>query len=770
VIDPETADRIDAEIEAFFAESDAEDLKTRSDAGLGTGLKWAIPPFGAEEQPVDVAASETNGRIHEHHLDMLAKSGITPEFAALRGYETFVNAGSLKALGLAKAARNLVPGLAFPLLHADGSVACWQYRPDNPRVRKGKPAKYEMPWGQRNVIDVPPGVGDWLPDAAYDLWVTEGTKKADCAAIHGLCVVAINGVWGWLSGGVALPDWRDIALRGRRVILAFDSDVMRNPKVGKALRALAGWLKETKGARVEYLHLPDGEDGAKVGLDDYLMTDGHTTKDLWQLVKAEPPGDHQVSGDDNQATKLIALALAKYELGVSPEGKTFAYTDAAPHIALGLRSGKLGLRQRLARDYFRKYKTTCSSSALTDCGNVLDGTAQEQPTTLLHMRVAGDADAVYVDMADDANRVIAITDGTWEIVDTSPYMFRRSELSAPMPEPAWCGDLSKLWGHIHIAVEDRPLLLAVMVDALIQPNTPKPVTSFQAEHGTAKSTSAKRMRTLIDPSTTPLRSPPRNEDTWIVTAAGQWSIALDNLSNMPDWLSDAICRASTGDGDVKRTLYTDDGLSAFSFRRCVILTGLDLGGLNGDLTDRLVPIKLEPINPDDRLTEAELENQWSTDYAVIFAGLLDLAAKVHHMLPTLERTPLPRMADFGRVLMCVDAITGGDGMARYYESARRALSDSALSDSFIARLVEMRYDSQDTPKTAAQILAAVIPSGDAWGAKPVDWPKKARTVTTRLIKSAPALRQMGWQVDNDCGKNHNNTTLWTIKPPIEGGG
>ena len=241
--------------------------------------------------------STTNEKLHPDHLDMLAKSGISPQFAALRGYETIENSRSLKALGLAKAAHNLVPGLMFPLLRADGSVAGWQYRPDNPRLRKGKPAKYEIPTGQSNVIDVPPGVGDWLPDPGIELWVTEGTKKADCGAIRGLCIVSINGVYGWRGtngshGKTALPDWHDIALNGRRVILAFDSDASRKPQVRRALREFADWLK-TRGARVEYLHLPDNDDG-KVGLDDYLV-DGHTIAELHALVKDEPPGDDRQS-------------------------------------------------------------------------------------------------------------------------------------------------------------------------------------------------------------------------------------------------------------------------------------------------------------------------------------------------------------------------------------------------------------------------------------------------------------------------------------------
>ena len=342
-------------------------------------------------------------------------------------------------------------------------------------------------------------------------------------------------------------------------------------------------------------------------------------------------------------------------------------------------------------------------------------------------------------------------------------MFSRTELSAPMAEPAFDGDLEKLWRHVNIAGEDRVLLLAVMVDALIQPNTPKPVTGLLAEHGTAKSTCTKRVVSLVDPSVVPLRGAPRDLEQWTTAAAGSWVVALDNVSVIPDWLSDAICRAATGDGNVKRQLYTDDNLSVIKFRRAVIVNGIDVGGLNGDLADRLVPIELKRIT--DWVDEAELEAEWNTDYASIFGGLLDLAAKVHQMLPTLERIPLPRMADFARVLACVDKLENSAGMARYRTRAEHMLTDSALSDSFIARLIDMRYDTKDTPQSAAQILSHVAPNSDAWGVRPADWPKKARTVTTRLNKSAPALRRMGWHVSNDGGNNHGNTTLWTIRPP-----
>ena len=228
--------------------------------------------------------------ISPDHFAMLAASGITPEHAALRGYETVTDKRRLAELKIVTAARSRVPGLLVPLLRADRSQWGYQYRPDAPRLRGGRPIKYETPWQPGNGLDIPPGVGPMLGDPEIPLWITEGTKKADCGALQGLAIVALSGVWNWLGtntagGKMVLADWRDVALNSRRVVIAFDGDIARKESVQKAAHALAAYLT-FKGARVEFLHLPDTDD--KTGLDDYLMA-GHTVEDLWSLVKPHQP-------------------------------------------------------------------------------------------------------------------------------------------------------------------------------------------------------------------------------------------------------------------------------------------------------------------------------------------------------------------------------------------------------------------------------------------------------------------------------------------------
>ena len=87
------------------------------------------------------------------------------------------------------------------------------------------------------------------------------------------------------GGKTALPEWADVALNGRRVVLAFDGDVTRKPNVRRALGGLAR-SSASKEAKVEYLWLPDTDE--KTGLDDYIAA-GHGVDDLWTLVRPDLP-------------------------------------------------------------------------------------------------------------------------------------------------------------------------------------------------------------------------------------------------------------------------------------------------------------------------------------------------------------------------------------------------------------------------------------------------------------------------------------------------
>lgn len=220
----------------------------------------------------------TNGLTGPHHYELAVESLIAKEVLQQRGYRS-VKAHELPPEFADYQRRD---GLLIPLRSVRGEIESYQLKPNKPRKGKnGKPIKYETAANAKQIIDVPAASLPYLGNPNGTLLITEGAKKADAGVSHGLkCVIGLQGVFGWRGknehgGSTALPDWEHIALKGRNVVIAFDSDVMSKPEVRTALDRLSGFLSG-RGAKVQYILMPDLPDGGKCGLDDWFALDNHT--------------------------------------------------------------------------------------------------------------------------------------------------------------------------------------------------------------------------------------------------------------------------------------------------------------------------------------------------------------------------------------------------------------------------------------------------------------------------------------------------------------
>jgi hypothetical protein len=138
---------------------------------------------------------------------------------------------------------------------------------------------------------------------------------------------------------------------------------------------------------------------------------------------------------------------------------------------------------------------------------------------------------------------------------------------------------------------------------------PYPVIALSGEHGSAKSTFSAMLRALIDPNTAPLRALPREDRDLFIAASNSHVLAFDNVSGLPAWLSDTLCRLATGGGFAVRQLFTDQDEILFNAVRPVILNGIEEIITQPDLADRSIFQTLEQIPEDRRRPEAKL---WAT--------------------------------------------------------------------------------------------------------------------------------------------------------------
>jgi hypothetical protein len=363
-------------------------------------------------------------------------------------------------------------------------------------------------------------------------------------------------------------------------------------------------------------------------------------------------------------------------------------------------------------------------------------------------------------MGDATGRAIRIDAGEWSIEERPPVLFRRTALTAALPEPDPTGEIGHLWAWLNAEDEDRPLLLAWLIAAAF-PDISHPVASLVGEQGSGKTTAQKVLVSIIDPSPVPLRTAPRDIDSWITAAVGSWLVGLDNLSTIPAWLSDCLCRAVTGDGTVRRKLYTDNDMHVLSFRRCVILNGIDLGTIRGDLAERLLHIKLKTIPDEKRHTEAEMCARWEQAHPKILGAVLAAIAEVKLRLPSVELEKKPRMADFALLLACVDRMLGTRGLERYLSMQRALAADTLSGDTFLAAVQDFLHSEGRTRfRGSAAELLKLLPRPER---PPAGWPTDPRSVTARLNRMAPVMRKTGWHVESE-QDGHSKLTIWCLVP------
>jgi hypothetical protein len=481
--------------------------------------------------------------------------------------------------------------------------------------------------------------------------------------------------------------------------------------------------------------------------------------------KFEPSQDEGDGEKESAATILVNLALARYTFGVSDSGETFAMPKDGPRVLQMLRGGKTSLRSQLSKMFFGIKRKAAPQQALQDALLALQGEAEEQTESTLYQRVARHDGALWLDLGDSTGKAVRIDGAGWSVQESAPVLFRRTALNAALPIPERGGNLAELWSWLNVTEEDRPLLAAWLVAAL-HDSIPHPVLGLFGEQGTGKTTAEKVLVSILDPSPVPTRKPPKDADSWVTAAQGSWVVGLDNLTSVPDWLSDSMCRAVTGDGDVRRQLYADNALVVFAFRRCLVVTGIDLGALNGDLADRMLTVSLDVIDDADRRDEADMWPGWAATHPRVLGAVLDLAASVEALLPSVRLAKKPRMADFAKILHAVDVTLGTDGLTRFMKAQSQMARDALTADPFIVTLAERisaRLDGTFTG-TSRQLLALVAPT-DERVRPPKGWPATARTVTVKVHKQAPVMRKAGWTVTDDGGKNHDNAVQWTITPP-----
>jgi hypothetical protein len=469
-----------------------------------------------------------------------------------------------------------------------------------------------------------------------------------------------------------------------------------------------------------------------------------TGEDLDGTEPGDPGSTEPAEGKRSQATQLVELAEG-VELFHAPDGTAYARIEQGDHREVWpLKSG--AIRSWLAGTYYRRHERAAGGQAIRDAVEVLAARALfDGPECAVYVRVARTTDAIYLDLADPKWRAVKITASGWEIVADSPTRFRRPDGVLRLPDPVRGGSIQELRPFLNVADDAQWRLAVSWLVAAIRGAGPYPVLDIQGEQGSAKSSTARAQRRVIDPNASPDRAAPRNEHDLAIAAQNSLVVSLDNVSKLPDWLSDALARLATGAGFAARMLYSDGEEKLFYGARPIIINAIGDVVTRSDLLDRSLVLELPRIADQSRRTEEEFWADFDVAHPRILGGLLDAVAGALARRPSVRLKSPPRMADFATWAVAAEPALGWpDGaFMRAYDGNRSSAHELALEASSVGSPVRALLCTGDWQGTSTELLERLTSIAGDSIAHRKDWPADPRALSQELARLAPNLRAVG---------------------------
>src|SRR6516225_12034600 len=428
----------------------------------------------------------------------------------------------------------------------------------------------------------------------------------------------------------------------------------------------------------------------------------------------------------------------------TPSGVAFADVITDGHRETWpIRSSRF--RTWVRRCYYHATGAAPGGAVIASALDLLEARAQfDAPERAVSMRIAEHAGRIYLDLADEHWRAVAISADGWRVLGCPPVRFRRSPGMLPLPMPERGRSIEILRPFLNLSNKNDFVLVVAWLLAALRPGGPYPLLAISGEQGSAKTVLSKLLRALVDPNVAAVRALPRDERELMIAANNGHVLAFDNLSGLSPWLSDALCRLASGGSFAVRRLYTNDEEVLFKAARPTLLNGIEDVIGRSDLADRAIFMTLGPIAEEQRRSEAELWREFELARPWFLGALLDATVDGLRTLASTQLTRLPRMADFALwATACERNLWPAGTFTRAYTANRETAVEGMVDSNPIAGCVrDFMIERSSWTGSAADLLRISVERAGQVAAN-IGWPKNPRALAGHLRRAQTSLRALG---------------------------
>lgn len=285
-------------------------------------------------------------------------------------------------------------------------------------------------------------------------------------------------------------------------------------------------------------------------------------------------------------------------------------------------------------------------------------------------------------------------------------------------------------------------MLVAWLFGCFHPRGPYPILILTGEQGSAKSTTARVLRSLIDPANPIARSAPYSEQDLVIAAKHNHVMAFDNLSTIKPAMADALCRIATGGGFGTRKLHSDSDEVLFTATRPILLNGIPDLANRPDLADRAVIVTLPVITATNRQFEAEFWKAFDRAAPGILAALLDATTTALARIGSVTLPERPRMADFAKWATAAEPAFGwpDGGFMEAYARNRQTVQNAAIDGNPLAEAILQLAAFGAWAGTATELLRTLREIAPLLTDDPQTFPRQPNKLASELRRLQPLIR------------------------------
>lgn len=367
-----------------------------------------------------------------------------------------------------------------------------------------------------------------------------------------------------------------------------------------------------------------------------------------------------------------------------------------------------------------------------------------------YLRFANLEGIIYIDLCDGKGSVVVVSSDGHQVVTNPPVNFVRHPHMLPLPYPnaKAKGDLDLLFDMLRVSKKDRLLLTAWIVSAF-DDSIPRPILMLFGEPGSSKSTLAKYIRKMIDPSTGNLIHLSTSNRSLAATLLHHAVPAFDNIDVLRKTKSDLFCSAVTGTSISERKLQTNSDTAMICLKKSIIFTSIDVPTTAEDLIDRSILLEMPRISGFDRSKEQLLDVEFERNYTELFTSVLLLLSKSLQLKGTFPLKTNIRMADWaGMAGACALALEQNPQDLVSEITLRRLNNPNIeLPDRvFILRITDYIRSKQKIDGTVTSVLQGFKEYAKTHFKDENGVPSAANVFSRKLRKYLPFFEQLGIRV------------------------